>query len=94
MANIDYEQLAALRQQRIDAVNTDLHRLEVVRDALTVYGKFDVLSVQAYGGGYQVRITPVSWGQDTIRRHVEDAGYTCAGYGTDGGGMYVNVGEK
>jgi hypothetical protein len=94
MTNTDYEQLAALRQQRIDAVNADLRRLEAVRDALTVYGKFDVLSVQAYGGGYQVRIAPVTWGQDTVVKHVEAAGYSCAGYGTDYTGMYVNVGEK
>jgi hypothetical protein len=94
MTNTDYEQLAALRQQRIDAINADLQRLEAVRHAMTVHGKFTVRTVSRHGDGYQVRIAPVTWIQATIEKHVENAGYSSLGYGTDAGGMYVNVEEK
>jgi hypothetical protein len=89
----DHDHLDAI-QQRIDAINVELQRLEDVRHAMTTLGKFTVLSVQRYEHGYKVRIVPVTWGNDTVVRHVENAGYTCAAYGTDDGGMYVNVGEK
>jgi hypothetical protein len=94
MTNTDYEQLSALRQQRIDAINADLQRLEDVRHAMTVYGKFTVRTVSRHGNGYKVYIAPVTWGQATIERHVEKAGYGSLGYGTDSGGMFVNVEEK
>ena len=94
MTNIDYEQLAALRQQRIDAINAELCRLEDVRHAMTFYGKFTVRTVSRHGSGYKVYIAPVTWVQATITEHVEDAGYSSLGYGTDAEGMYVNVEEK
>ena len=94
MTNIDYEQLAALRQQRIDAINAELCRLEDVRHNMTVYGKFTVRTVSRHGSGYQVRIDPVTWGPDTIASHVQKAGYSSLGYGTDADGMFVNVEEK
>ena len=89
----DYEHLDAI-QQRIDAINAELQRLEDVRHAMTTLGKFTVLSVQRYEHGYKVYIAPVTWGNDTVVSHVESTGYTCAGYGTDGGGMFVNIRER
>jgi hypothetical protein len=90
MTNTDHEQ----RQQRIDAINAELCRLEDVRHAMTVYGKFTVRTVSRHGNGYQVRIDPVTWSQATVTKHVENAGYSSLGYGTDGSGMFVNVEEK
>lgn len=94
MTDNDFAQLAALRRQRIDAINADLRRLVDIWHAMTVHGKFTAWSVQVHGNGHKVYIEPVTWVQATIVRHVEAAGYTCAGYGTDSGGMFVVVVEK
>lgn len=83
MTSNDFAQLSALQTARLNAVEATFYA-----------AGFVVRSVSAHRFGYDVRVMTLTWGQQTIAKHVQKAGYELQQYGRDSDGMFLIVSES
>lgn len=83
MTDNDFAQLSALQSDRLNAV-----------EAAFYAAGFAVRSVTPHRFGYDVRVMTLTWGQQTIAKHVAKAGYELHQYGRDSDGLFLIVSES